>query len=200
MDDNTRAVLDTISEAEDKKDDPTTFTTSNGVVFKVNPVSPLLVMEAKSRLPLPKPPKIRVEDKETYEENLHDPEYNRQLQEYQYRIAQTTNAILIVRGTTLISVPPAIESADDEGWAEDIEMFGELEIPPVGSRKRYFLWVKYVALPMLSDWQGLLGKVMEAGGQTLEADVAVAAESFRGDEEGDINPGLRIASENGRGN
>lgn len=196
-------VTDSILQAipEDATDDqvaeaqrPDRFITSNGIVFKLKPVAPLLVLDAQKQLTEPLPPKIPNFDKgegedAPLEENPNDPTFLRAHMEYRQRVGEVSNAIFLTRGTELVSVPDGVEGVDDEEWALEVEEFAGIKVPKVG-RRRYYCWLKYIALTSMTDFQGLLNKLTALGGVTLESDVADAETSFRPDESGDAAPGL----------
>jgi len=175
------------------------FTTTEGIVFKLKPVAPLLVLDAQKQLTEPLPPKIRNYDKgegddAPLEENPSDPTFLRAHMEYRQRVGEVSNAIFLTRGCELVSVPDGIEKPEDEDWAADVEEFAGIKIPAVG-RRRFYLWLKYIALTSMTDFQGLLNKLTALGGVTLESDVADAETSFRPDESRDASEGLSPTEE-----
>jgi len=175
------------------------FTTSNGIVLKLKPVPPLLIMDAQRSIKEPVPPKLPNYDKgdgddAPLEENPNDPTYMREMAAYQSQVGELSNAIFMTRGVEVVSVPEGIDNIDDEGWAEDVKEFTNLDIPKVGKRRMY-CWLKYVALTSLDDFQGLLNKLTSLGGVTLESDVSQAQASFRPDTNGDAANGVRAGEE-----
>lgn len=161
-----------------------TFTTQGGVVFRIRPVPPMLLMEARKRFSHKEPrvPKVYIEDKETHEDNPNDPDYIEAREQFLMEIAEVGNAVLLMRGTELISKPARVEGPDDVNWAQDLLETLELDIPPVGTRKRYLCWVKFVALATNRDYQGVVTAINEASGGTSEEEVAEAQASFRAGE------------------
>lgn len=173
---------------------PDRFVTSNGITFKLKPVAPLLVLDAQKQIPEPQPPKLKnyakgEDDDAPLEENPNDPAFLRAHMEYRQKVGEVSNAIFLTRGTEVISVPDGIEKFEDQEWAQEVEEFGGIKVPAVG-RRRYYCWLKYVALTSMNDFQGLLNKLTALGGVTLESDVADAETSFRPDESGDAASGL----------
>lgn len=173
---------------------PDRFVTRNGIAFQLKPVAPLLILDAQRRFTEPTPPKVPNLDKgdaddAPMEENPNDPTYIRAMEEYRSKVGEVSNAIFLTRGTVLLSVPEGIDQVDDAEWAEEVEEFTELKIPAVG-RRRYYCWLKYVALTSMDDFQGLLNKLTTLGGVTLERDVRDAETSFRPDENGSSPEGL----------
>jgi hypothetical protein len=190
----TNSILQAIP--EDATDDqvadaqrPDRFVTSNGIVFKLKPVAPLLVLDAQKQIIEPQPPKIKnyekgEDDDAPLEENPNDPAFLRAHMEYRQKVGEVSNAIFLTRGTELVSVPEGVDKLDDEDWALEVEEFTEIKVPKVG-RRRYYCWLKYVALTSMNDFQALLNKLTALGGVTLESDVADAEASFRSDSGGD---------------
>lgn len=173
---------------------PDRFVTSNGITFKLKPVAPLLVLDAQKQLIEPTPPKIPNYDKgmgedAPLEENPNDPDFLRAHMDYRQKVGEVSNAIFLTRGTELLEVPDGIEKPDDEEWALEVEEFTAIKVPKVG-RRRYYCWLKYVALTSMNDFQALLNKLTALGGVTLESDVAEAETSFRTDTSGDASEGL----------
>ena len=162
---------------------PDRFVSSNGIVFKLKPVAPLLIMDAQRNLPEPVPPKVPNYDKgegedAPLEENPNDPTYIREMEAHRLKVGELSNAIFLTRGTELISVPEGVDAVESEEWSDEVKEFAGLDVPKVG-RRRYYAWLKYVALTSLDDFQGLLTKLTSLGGITQEADVAEAERSFR---------------------
>lgn len=195
---NMPAVLDAIAGVERtdhrRREENNKYTTENGIVFRLKPVPPLLIVDAQKLHREPVPPKVYIQDKDTHEENPNDPEYQRQLNEWRQTVGEISNAVLLTRGTEIISVPAGIDQLDDPAWAEDLFDLTGLEVPKVG-RRRYFCWMKYVALTSMDDFQGIVGKISRLGGITMEADVADAEARFRSDEEGYSANGVHAAEE-----
>jgi hypothetical protein len=178
---------------------PDRFVTSNGIVFKLKPVAPLLVLDAQKQIIEPKPPKLKnyakgEDDDAPLEENPNDPEFLRAHSEYRQKVGEVSNAIFLTRGTEVISVPDDVDKLDDEDWALEVEEFTDIKVPKVG-RRRYYCWLKYVALTSMIDFQSLLNKLSALGGVTLESDVADAEASFRTDTSGDAAAGIPPSEE-----
>lgn len=192
---DTKRVLEALGEldAPQAVQDRNLFTTSTGVVFRVKPVSPLLVRDIGQRLKPPVPPKYRNEDKDTYEENPNDPTYQRELEEYQETVGEATNAVLLTRGTQVEGVPQRVELPEDTTWVEDVQELTGIEVPIKGAR-RYYCWVKYVAVATIEDFSGLLGAVTRASGVVSEREVSEELANFRGVQEGDTDTGISAQS------
>jgi hypothetical protein len=178
---------------------PDRFVTSNGIVFKLKSVAPLLIMDAQRNFTEPQPPKIRNFEKgdgddAPLEDNPNDPKYQRELNEYRRQLGEIANAIYLIRGTEIVSIPDDIDKPDDEDWTMEVQDFAGITVPKVG-RRRYFCWIKYVALESMADFQGLMNKLTTLGGVTVERDVIDAEQSFRADESGDTAEGIPPSEE-----
>jgi len=149
----------------------------------------LLILDAQKQMVEPLPPKVPNYDKgegqdAPLEENPSDPVFLRAHMEYRQKVGEVSNAIFLTRGTELLEVPDGIDKVDDEEWALEVQEFAGIKVPAVG-RRRYYCWLKYIALTSMNDFQGLLNKLTALGGVTLESDVADAETSFRPDTSGD---------------
>lgn len=194
-----QSVLEAIAAVDKPETNSDLYTTSNGVVLKIKAVSPFLMRDAQSRITEPEPPVVPNPDKEgTLEENPNDPGYIRAVDAYRQTLGEVANAIMLSRGTELISVPDGMEKPEDTNWAEDAADFAQVTIPSAG-RRRYYCWLKYQAVTTMSDFTGLIGAISAAGQITIESEVATEADSFRNIPEGDSATGVRAEEADGRG-
>lgn len=194
-----RSVLRALDGADTHSNDrPDQYTSKNGIVFRLKPVPPLLIVDAQKVHKEPKPPKVLIEDKGTQEENPNDPEYQRQLAEHRATIAEISNAVILTRGSEVLSVPDGLDKPSDPDWAEDVHDLTGIEVPEKG-RRRYFCWMKYVALSSMDDFQEIVQRISRLGGITMEVDVAEAEARFRPDEEGNTPVGVRARPQTKRG-
>lgn len=189
---------------EDDKNEPRDmFVSSLGVVLKLKPVPPMLMADIRSNLKEPKPPLVPNTDKDPdnppLEENPADPEFQSAMRDYHQRVSEMTYAVFLTRGTSLVTVPDGVEPPDSTDWSDEISEFTGMEIPKVGKR-RYYAWLKYVALTNMEDFGRLLSKVANFAGITSEVDVAQAAESFRSDSQGDTSDGVHTPEGDRLGN
>lgn len=187
--------------AEDDPQDttpPNQFKASSGVVFKIKKVSPLLLKDAQERLIEPRPPKVYLEDKETHEDNPSDPDYQDKLRQFQILQAETSHAVLLTMGTAVESIPDDVDGIDATAWVETVEEIIGIEVPKT-PRRRYFCWVKYVAITDMADFFGLLRKITRLSGFVTEEAVAQAAASFRSSENGRADTELQPPPKIGHG-
>lgn len=183
---------------EDTVKGPHTFTTSNGIQFHIKPVSPYIGMDAAKNIPAPEVPMVPAQDgRDILIENPDDPAYKRAVNEYRARLAELSNAILLTRGTELIlPLPEGVDSPESEEWADDLREFAGLEIPASG-RRRYYAWLKYIALSNSKDFIDLYWEVASASGITKEADVVEAIANFRNNQARGTDTGDNAVEEAG---
>ena len=200
-----QAVLDAIPEdgSTNSTTDPKVFITGLGIRFKIKPVAPFLLFDSQRALKEPRPPRVPNLDKDpdgkVLEENPHDPAYLQEVQDHRQALGDLSNGIMISRGTEIIHpLPDGIEGPETDGWIEDVEEFAGITVPRT-TRKRYYAWVKYVALTTMEEFTTLIQRVSAAAGMTLEVDVAAAVESFRDQPSGDTSNGVHPGEEDGRG-
>lgn len=158
--------------------DPSIYVTGQGVTFKLRKVARMAIVEASRRLPLPKPPRIFMEEKGREEENPNDPVYQEALQKVNWDRGVLTVSVYVLLGTKLVNVPPDLDSPDGVEWLQTLEYLG---IPvPDNPRDRYVAWVKYYALTD-EELADMMKAIMRYSGISLEEDVKEAADSFQGD-------------------
>jgi hypothetical protein len=151
---------------------------STGVVLKSKRVSNMLFADVMRKFERPKAPFWTNPDTGRDEENYDHPGYKEKMEAYNADISVAIVELMILVGTENHSVPKGFNNVNDN-WDEDYKLIlGEDRIGVSGSRKRYLMWVKYVAAPSQED----INKIMEAVGRlsgVAEEDVAEAVERFR---------------------
>lgn len=163
-------------DAEPKKNE---YVSTSGIVFKLNKVSSLLIMDATKKIPVPAVPRVYLEDKGREEENPSDPNYLKAMEDYTAERGILTSTLVIAFGSEVSTLPDNYTPFDDKSWADDLEEFGVTV--PIKGKARYAAWVKFHLLDN-NDIAELIKAVMRFSGNTLEEDVAQATDSFRGDE------------------
>lgn len=151
---------------------------STGVKLKVRPINPMVLDAAlrQNMPPVPKVPRVFIENKGREEENPDDPAYRAAVDEYEAERGRIVQDVAMGLGTEVITVPDGMESVDGTRWAEDLWDVGVL-VPDSGL-KRYIAWVKFWACRTAQDTVDVISAVMQSVG-TPEAKVAEAADSFR---------------------
>lgn len=150
---------------------------SSGVVLKAKKVNPFLVQEVVRQFDKPKPPIVMVEDIGKEVENENDPGYVDAMNDYNGQVSMAIVDLFIVKGTELYGkIPQDISGVDDTNWQDDLDAIGvKIGTNP---RKKYIMWVKFVAAPNDQDIMDILSGVGRESG-VAEADVQSAAQSFR---------------------
>lgn len=153
---------------------------SNGIRLRVQRVAPLAIREATLRVEKPRPPKVLIEEKGREEENPADPDYLRELEEYEEATGLAAVNVVLLKGTSIEHVPEGMSRLEDGDWVEDCQFLG-IEFDAENPRARYLAWLRFYAICSDADLLAVLGGLRQTSG-VREEDVAKAAESFRGGE------------------
>lgn len=148
-----------------------------GLVLKINSVPIMLLQNVQKRFPVPKIPKVLLEDKDQWVSNPNDPEYLDALTQREADLGLAMLDVMMGLGTEIHVLPPTLASPDTEEWTEDIEFFIGEEVPKKG-KGRYLAWLKYYALKNQETF-GRIGEAVKQKMGLTEEQVAAAAESFR---------------------
>lgn len=170
-------VADIVNQLDEQLSSNNTYTSTNGVVFRLKKVSRLLILDATKKIPPPAVPVVFIEEKGRSEENPSDPTYLEKMQEYNTERSLLTSTLIIGLGTEVDKLPPDLTDFNDAEWAEDLAEFGITV--PIKGKARYASWVKYHLLTNDEDYAELVKAVLRFSGTTIEEDVSKAAESFR---------------------
>lgn len=155
-----------------------TITLSSGVVLELRRVGYWIVYEATRRLKKPEVPVQFIEEKGRPEENPAHPDYLAALEQYEQHRADLVINTYLWFGTKLVSTPTGMLGPDTD-WAEEFAFLG---IEPIENRQeRYAQWLKLVACRGDADEITKLTQRITSDNAVTETEVAVAAESFRGD-------------------
>jgi hypothetical protein len=157
------------------------ITLSNKIKLRVGAVPPLLLNQVRTQISPPKIPTFFNEDKQRDEENPNDPGYEGALQEYYSTIGMAVVDLLLLKGVEILRVPRGIPKWDSSEWHEDLSFVG-IKVPSSDNGKR-LVWLRSIALATGADVSLLMSKLFRMHGIS-EEDVAVAAESFRGQAKG----------------
>jgi len=153
---------------------------NTGVVIGLKAVAPLILRDATSRLKEPKVPVQHIESKGRSEENPMHPDYLAAMEEYQATRAEIVENTLLLFGTEIVSLPQGFSGPDDDGWIEAFEAVGiEISTNP---KARYIQWIRLHAMGGQVEDMTIFTQELGREMGVTEEDVAVAAESFRGDE------------------
>lgn len=158
----------------------------------VTSVPSMAVLRVLNSIPAPKPPIVTLENGRQ-EENPADPEYNRQLQDYQVKQGQLTNELYLANGVLkVVELAEGKFDLGDDTWIEQLEIVG-LD-PRREGLGRKIDWLMYHVLGD-GDLGEIISGIAIAGGGVTEALVKQAAESFRAHENGQVTTGLPTETE-----
>lgn len=164
---------------------PDTYTTSNGLTFKLRKVSSLLIMEAGRKIKDIDVPVTYIEDKGREEENPNDPKYKAaQAEVDQARTIIVINATLAFGTAVVDALPTGVDHWQTDEWLADVEDLTGVQVPRTG-KGRYVSWLKFYAIPDNQELFDLQLAVARLSGRVPEADVAQAEDSFRDNAQGD---------------
>lgn len=158
-----------------------------GVRFKLLKMPRMALVEANTRIPVPKVPKVYMPDKDREEENPSHPDYLEAVRQYNIKVAIVGIDTCLVLGTELMPpLPDNVQKPEDEDWVERLSVI-QLEVP-TGKYARYVTWVRWYLLTE-QEVMALAGAVTRFNGSTLEVDVQTATEEFKSAEERESNTG-----------
>lgn len=157
---------------------------SNKIKLSVGAVPPLLLNQVRTQILPPKVPVFFNEDKQRDEENPNDPGYEGALQEYYATIGMAVVDLLLLKGVEILRVPRGIPKWDSSEWHEDLSFVG-ITVPESENGRR-LVWLRSIALATQEDVSLLMSKLFRMHGIS-EEDVAIAAESFRGQTAGGVD-------------
>lgn len=174
-------VADVVNEVEDEeRNDDNIITLSSGVKIRLKPVNQHFIFQVMSKFKPPKVPVIHDKKKGRDEENPNDPDYQNALEQYVADQAQAGNDTCLLRGIDVVETPKGFMKHDSAQWKEEMEILG---IPTDSERLCYLSWLKAIAIPTHEELNTVLEGIGRLTGVT-EADIASAAEGFRGDKGG----------------
>lgn len=179
------------------------YTFANGIVLKIKPVPPYLLMALDNEFPDPEPPKIFMEEKGREEPNPSDPGYLLALAENENRKALAVNNLVLAIGTEFVSVPEGMYGPEEDGWLKNLEIVAKitgktLDFDLEDPISRYVAWCRFYALESSTDITIATGLTYNLTG-IREGEVASILAGFQsGDERGaDSNGNVPGVGENG---
>lgn len=182
-----RSTPDSVTESGD------TYTSKNGIVFKLKKVSSWIARDARTALHKPKPPKYFNDEKGREEDNESDPDYLEALSAYNEQVGLAAIYVYLTFGTEIKEKPADVENVGSTDWSDTLKEIG-IAVPDNGKR-RYFLWLKYYALPYEEDFDNMFYAVAGYSGQVREVDVKNEENSFRSDETRNATETVPISEE-----
>lgn len=173
------------ADAEERRKDE--FVTVSGVVLKLHKVKGSIIREIVLKIEEPSIPRIEIKEDERWEENPADPSYQIALRKYNIQTSTATTGAYLILGTSLKSKPDDVDGPDDD-WHLQYEELGVV-VRNVGTKSRYFDWLKYLVLETDAEFIDLVAAIMKFSGTIKEDDVLVAENSFPDNEERDTDNG-----------
>jgi hypothetical protein len=173
-------------------------TLSNGVVLKCSPIPPLLLRLAGSEIEAPAVPTFLNEAKGREEENPEDPDYKRALLDHRLRVGDAAMNIMLAVGTSIEHIPDGVSKPEDDDWIDTLKSAG-ISVEHATPKARYISWLRMYAVATTEDLNSLTRAVGETA-SVKEEDVALAAESFPGEEArgADSQPTVASSGRDGR--
>ena len=171
--------LDSVSE-----ENGNTITLSTGVILGLKPVSKWLIQAVNEKFEKPKIPTEYNKDLDKDIENPGHPKYKEATEQYLVDIGNATTDVCILRGTEILEAPEGMITYRDEDCALEMETLGFKNTDNL--RSRYLYWIKYIAAPLDSDMNFLMGALGRMTGVS-EADVLEAVTRFRSTKRKQIN-------------
>lgn len=175
--------------------DNTIFTTADGVVLKLKPVSQVLIAARGRDIPIPEPPMIAIEEKDGREEPYYGaPSYLKAMEDYNTRVNDLARISLLYLGTRLVEVPDDFPTPESTGWSEELEdpaVWGQDAMKvPTDVSERYVFWLSYIALARDNDLVEVIAAIRSLGGSVTQLAVLEAMDSFRGSTTGTTDTGV----------
>lgn len=162
-------------------------TLASGTVVRLNAVPSMIVLAVSNSIPEPKVPMWHNEAKDRDEPNPVDPEYLEAVKKRQADIGQLTTAAYLANGVEIIELAPGKFRENDDAWIERLEIVGLK--PRREGLGRFVDWLQYHVLGD-DDLNEIIMGIATAGGTVTEEEVALAAESFRDNQNGTANTEL----------
>lgn len=177
---------------------PDELTLSNGIRLRIKPIPPMLLNSVANSVPMPKIPKVWIEDKQREEENPNHPDYIQELADRQTKITLATINLIIYACTEVVETPDSVWSLDSDKWIPMVKMAG-IDFDPEDEVQRYVTWMRNYAITTIDDLNRVQTVPMQLAGIT-EAEVSEVMESFRSGEERGTDSELPTGEPSSNGN
>ena len=124
-------------------------------MLSLKKVNPRLVQLALDQLKEPEMPKVFIEDKETWEENPADPDYEKALTQYNIKRGTLIQDLYLARGTEIKQIPSSVSGPETEEWIEEAEFLGITVKNKDSKIARYAQWL-YFNIDIIEELQALV--------------------------------------------
>ena len=155
------------------------YTLSSGVVVLLKPVPPLAMREAAIQATPPRPPMVRVEDRDQEVENTADPDYLKAIEAHQAKQLYLVSDVMMMLGVDIINIPDDVFPPESEEWSQMLEAVG-INIPEQSITNKYarrLTWMRLYVARSESDIATILSRIIALSGVT-ELEVQRAAAAF----------------------
>lgn len=193
VENNVFTVLEKAAREIEQQDDPGTFTTTEGVKFRLKKVPRTTFSKVLDKFEAPSPPTIWIEEKGRSEPNPNDPDFLKHMRDFDLESSLGLMMALVMLGSDVIDVPAGVERPEDTDWSETLEVIG-FEIP-AGGKARYAAWVRNVVLVDEENLTKMAAAISHFNGWIKVAEVQQVMNSFRSDEVRNSPPGISTPDE-----
>lgn len=164
------------------EDKPNRFTTKCGLVLRLQKVNSNIAVDAEMRFPKPKVPMIHIKDDDRYEENPSDPDYLDALNTWRNSMYENNYNLFLGLGVVreFEHLPAGLPSLDSDEWEEPAQLLGV--VLPTSRLGRMVAWLRYTVFQDADEMNACIHKIAVYSGLAAEEEVAVAVETFPGDE------------------
>lgn len=165
------------------EDKPNRFTTSKGLVLKLQKVNNQIAVDTEMRFPKPKVPMVYIKDDDRYEENPSDPDYLDKLNAWRNSMYENNYNLFLGLGVVreFGTLPDGMIPLESDDWSEDAEVLGL--VVPTSRMGRMVAWLRYHVLDDSDEVSRCIHKIAVYSGLAAEEEVQEAVETFPSDEE-----------------
>lgn len=187
-------ITDSLPKEEERRE--TDYICRNGLHVRIKKINGRIMVDAVKKLPVPKVPKVWMEEKGREEENPNHPDYQEAIASYTFAQEEIAFNVTFALGVDVIDIPDSLEPIESTEWSDRLkeawEMSGiDIDIPAEGNRRKV-LWLKYYAIPDEDEQTEILTRVLEMGGGVIAEKVEEAMASFRSPEERLADNGIQV--------
>lgn len=176
-----RAASAAAKRAESQRNIGSEVSLSNGIKLKFKAIPPMLLNSIGQAIPMPKIPKVWLEDKQREEENPNHPDYIQAIADRNNLVAKATMDLILYACVEVVDVPDGLIKEEDESWHVMARM-ASIDFNKDDPIERKLAWFRTYAIANMDDMNKVQTVPMMLAG-LLEGEVAEAMEGFRGGEE-----------------
>lgn len=160
------------------------FTLVNGIVLKLKPVAPYLLVAVEREFPDPEPPVTWIDEKERNEPNPNHPDHVKALEQNTWKKDLALNNLVLGVGTEFVSAPRGYYGPEEDEWLKVLEVAASITEKPLLFKKddptaRYIAWLRFYALQSQVDITVVTTLTYQLTG-IAEGEVDEILEAFQG--------------------